>query len=284
MKSAIFAVAAAAGVANAWNGGNYSLTASTAVYTTTEIVSSYTTYCPFATSVVQNNKTYIATASETLTITDCPCTLTHKTTGIPAPSATPYTSTTTEVVSTYTTFCPEATKITEGTKTYTATASETLTITECPCTLTKSATFTPGVLVTSTGLVASTVTLSTYTTVCPSSTTFTVKGPSETATYTATPSQTVTVTNSPTVTATLVPTTSVITPTTPAASQVATTQAANQAATTTAVAGVASGTVASSGFGVAVTPTASTKPFTGAASKLSGAGVAGLLGLAAFIL
>lgn len=274
MKSAIFAVAAVAGVANAWN-GNYSMTASTAVYTTTEIVATYTTFCPFATSVVQNNKTYIATASETLTITDCPCTLTHKTTGIPPPSATPYTSTTTEVVSTYTTFCPKATEVTEGTLTYTATESETLTITNCPCTLTKSATFTPGVPVTSTGLVASTVTLSTYTTVCPSSTTFTVEGPSETATYTATPSQTVTVTNSPTITATLVPTTSVITPTTPAATQ---------AATTAAPAGVAAPSVASSGFGVAPAPTASTKPFTGAASKLSGAGVAGLLGLAAYIL
>jgi len=65
MKSAIFAVAAVAGVANAWN-GNYSLTAGTAVYTTTEIVNSYNTYCPFATSVVQNNKTYTATAVSSL--------------------------------------------------------------------------------------------------------------------------------------------------------------------------------------------------------------------------
>ena len=60
MKGAIFAMAAVAGVANAW--GNYSMTASTAVYTTTEIVATYTTYCPYATSVVQNNKTYTATA------------------------------------------------------------------------------------------------------------------------------------------------------------------------------------------------------------------------------
>lgn len=54
-------MAAVAGVASAWN-GNYSMTAATSVYTTTEIVSSYTTYCPYATSVVQGNKTYTATA------------------------------------------------------------------------------------------------------------------------------------------------------------------------------------------------------------------------------
>lgn len=61
MKSAIFAVAALAAAANAW-GGNYSMTAATAVYDTTEVVTSYTTFCPYATSVVQNNKTYTATA------------------------------------------------------------------------------------------------------------------------------------------------------------------------------------------------------------------------------
>lgn len=61
MYTAILAVAAVAGVANAW-GGNYSMTATTAVYTTTEIVSSYTTFCPFSTSIVQGNKTYTATA------------------------------------------------------------------------------------------------------------------------------------------------------------------------------------------------------------------------------
>jgi len=44
---------------------------------------------------------------------------------------------TTDVVTAYTTFCPEATTITHGSHTYTATASQTLTITNCPCTVTK---------------------------------------------------------------------------------------------------------------------------------------------------
>jgi hypothetical protein len=52
--------------------------------TYTEVVSSFTTYCPFATTVpVNDNTTYTVTSPTTLTVTDCPCTLTH--TG-PAPT------------------------------------------------------------------------------------------------------------------------------------------------------------------------------------------------------
>jgi len=43
----------------------------------------------------------------------------------------------TEVVTAYTTYCPEPTKITHGGKTYTVTKATTLTITDCPCTVTK---------------------------------------------------------------------------------------------------------------------------------------------------
>jgi hypothetical protein len=43
----------------------------------------------------------------------------------------------TEVVTAYTTYCPEPTKITHGTKTYTVTKATTLTISDCPCTVTK---------------------------------------------------------------------------------------------------------------------------------------------------
>jgi len=53
---------------------------------------------------------------------------------------------TTEVVTAYTTYCPEATLITHGAQVYTVTEATTLTITNCPCTLTKpvtSATVTP---------------------------------------------------------------------------------------------------------------------------------------------
>ena len=66
MKSAIVAVAALAGAANAW-GGNYSSSLGTAgptpvVLTTTDVVTSYTTYCPYATEVVQGTETYTATS------------------------------------------------------------------------------------------------------------------------------------------------------------------------------------------------------------------------------
>lgn len=63
MISAIFAAAALVGSAAAW--GNSSApapTASPTTYLTTEVVTSYTTYCPYATSVVQGNQTYIATS------------------------------------------------------------------------------------------------------------------------------------------------------------------------------------------------------------------------------
>ncbi|KAH8169811.1 hypothetical protein LIA77_10355 [Sarocladium implicatum] len=46
-------------------------------------------------------------------------------------------TTTTEVVTAFTTYCPEATTLTYGDKTYTVTEATTLTITDCPCTLTK---------------------------------------------------------------------------------------------------------------------------------------------------
>lgn len=42
----------------------------------TQTVMSYTTYCPSPTSLVVNSKTYTVTQPTTLTITDCPCTIT----------------------------------------------------------------------------------------------------------------------------------------------------------------------------------------------------------------
>lgn len=44
---------------------------------------------------------------------------------------------TTEVVTEYTTFCPEPTTLTYGDKTYTVTKPTTLTITDCPCTVSR---------------------------------------------------------------------------------------------------------------------------------------------------
>lgn len=45
------------------------------VVTTTKVVSMYTTYCPKATTVEMNGKTYTAMNATTITITDCPCTI-----------------------------------------------------------------------------------------------------------------------------------------------------------------------------------------------------------------
>ena len=46
-------------------------------YTTTEVVTSYETYCPGPTTITEGSSTYTVTEATTLTITDCPCTLTH---------------------------------------------------------------------------------------------------------------------------------------------------------------------------------------------------------------
>ena len=43
---------------------------------TTQVVTALTTYCPSATVLSVNNKSYTITEATTLTITDCPCTIT----------------------------------------------------------------------------------------------------------------------------------------------------------------------------------------------------------------
>ncbi|UNI13478.1 hypothetical protein JDV02_000221 [Purpureocillium takamizusanense] len=45
--------------------------------TTTKVVSRYTTWCPEPTTVCIGSKTYTVTKPTTLTITDCPCTITE---------------------------------------------------------------------------------------------------------------------------------------------------------------------------------------------------------------
>lgn len=49
----------------------------------TTTVDTYTTVCPAATSLTYNGVTYTATASETITITNCPCTISYKPTTTP---------------------------------------------------------------------------------------------------------------------------------------------------------------------------------------------------------
>jgi len=68
MQFTVLALSALAAVASA----NYSN--ATVVYTT-EVHTAYTTVCPASTELTFNGVTYTATASTTLTITNCPCTV-----------------------------------------------------------------------------------------------------------------------------------------------------------------------------------------------------------------
>lgn len=158
-------VAAAQAWSNGWNTTSTGTAPGTTVWTT-ETVATYTTYCPSATTVVTNGKTYTATASQTLTITDCPCKVTKPVTPTSAPTGvsppvTNGTAIVTTVVTAYTTFCPAPTTVVQGNQTYTATSSQTLTITNCPCTVKYPATTT-------------TVVTSILTTYCPAPTTITI--------------------------------------------------------------------------------------------------------------
>lgn len=47
------------------------------IATTTKVVEEYTTYCPHPTTLTYGEKTYTVTEATTLTITDCPCTITE---------------------------------------------------------------------------------------------------------------------------------------------------------------------------------------------------------------
>ncbi|KAK9477475.1 hypothetical protein V1514DRAFT_333763 [Lipomyces japonicus] len=71
-------VSAAVLLASAASAAFINGTTSTIEYeaTTTEVVTAYTTYCPYSTTFVENNKTYTVTEATTLTITNCPCTRT----------------------------------------------------------------------------------------------------------------------------------------------------------------------------------------------------------------
>jgi len=53
----------------------------------TEVVTAYTTYCPGPTKITHGHKTYTVTKATTLTISDCPCTVTT-----PAPTSAVYTT------------------------------------------------------------------------------------------------------------------------------------------------------------------------------------------------
>jgi len=104
MRFSIVAAALVAGVsASDYGYGNYT---QPPTYTT-EVVTEYTTYCPGPTEITHGGVTYTATSETTLTITNCPCTITYPvtsstyapppTTYAPPPPATyspPYVNTT----------------------------------------------------------------------------------------------------------------------------------------------------------------------------------------------
>jgi len=68
-----FAVAALASTAAAWYPSSNS--SSVTVDYVTDVVTSYTTYCPEATTLTYNSVTYTITEATTLTVTNCPCTI-----------------------------------------------------------------------------------------------------------------------------------------------------------------------------------------------------------------
>jgi hypothetical protein len=73
---------------------------------TTAVVTQYVTYCPVATTITTNGATYCATAGQTLTITDCPCTITT-----PVAAVTVKTATTPAVVVVASTTKPAASQV-----------------------------------------------------------------------------------------------------------------------------------------------------------------------------
>jgi len=77
MRFSAVAIASAL-VANAYAmGGYYGGYGYVNETVTTEVVTEYTTYCPYATVFTEGVHTYTVTEATTLTITNCPCTRTY---------------------------------------------------------------------------------------------------------------------------------------------------------------------------------------------------------------
>lgn len=101
--------------------------------TVTTVVTAYTTYCPEPTTFTEGHSTYTVTEPTTLTITDCPCTLTVGPTTI------------TTAITETTTYCPEPTEITytgPGGSVGTTTVTQPATVT-IPCDTTATITTVP---------------------------------------------------------------------------------------------------------------------------------------------
>jgi hypothetical protein len=83
--SAAAVAALATGVAANYNSSYYE-----APSYTTEVVTEYTTYCPGPTMITHSDQTYTVTEATTLTITNCPCTVTYPVHSTYAPPPTTY--------------------------------------------------------------------------------------------------------------------------------------------------------------------------------------------------
>ncbi|TKA31655.1 hypothetical protein B0A50_01732 [Salinomyces thailandicus] len=74
ISTAIITVSPSSSVAAIAAPTNATMASESVVYTT-EVVSDYTTYCPYATSFTLADKTYTVSSATTLTISDCSCTV-----------------------------------------------------------------------------------------------------------------------------------------------------------------------------------------------------------------
>lgn len=97
-------IASLAAAASAWSNETW-------VTTTVDV---YTTVCPLATTLTHNGQTYTATASQTITITNCPCTVSYKPTVTPVVPPPSYVNTT--VVPVKPTTAPAGTAVVPTTK------------------------------------------------------------------------------------------------------------------------------------------------------------------------
>ncbi|KAJ8126795.1 hypothetical protein O1611_g6841 [Lasiodiplodia mahajangana] len=70
-----FTIAAAAAFIAGVSASYPAYSAAANVTYTTKVVTAYETYCPYATQITYGTNTYTVTEATTLTITDCPCTI-----------------------------------------------------------------------------------------------------------------------------------------------------------------------------------------------------------------
>jgi hypothetical protein len=132
MKAVFAAVALATGASATYPAGN--------VTYTTEVVTAYETYCPAPTTITYGQSTYTVSEATTLTITDCPCTISKPVYTTSKASTVPTTAPTT-----YATVTPPSSKPTTAVPTtYYPTGNSTLTTVKPTGGATTPTTYAPG--------------------------------------------------------------------------------------------------------------------------------------------